>query len=82
MTKKSNLTSDQQYQHSKAKEAIMLRKVIVPFLFSICLSSFVLAAPFLYVGETNDGGVISEVWMDENIQPVGYRAIHDKVETI
>ncbi len=60
----------------------MLRKAIVPFLFSICLSSFVLAAPFLYVGETNDGGVISEVWMDENIQPVGYRAIHDKVETI
>ena len=49
----------------------MLRKAIVPFLFSICLSSSVLAAPFLYMGETNDDGVVSEVWMDEDIQPVG-----------
>ncbi len=60
----------------------MLRKVIVPFLFSICLSSFVLAAPFLYMGETNDDGVVSEVWMDEDIQPVGRLTFRNRVEVV
>ncbi len=60
----------------------MLRKVIVPFLFSICLSSSVLAAPFLYMGETNDDGVVSEVWMDEDIQPVGRLTFRNRVEVV
>ena len=49
----------------------MLRKAIVPFLFSICLSSSVFATPFLYMGEINDDGIVSEAWMDEDIQPIG-----------